>query len=369
VGVEVKWEHHAANVAALAARARAGVSATAGPRAAGEGVAVLVDAAVPTRTDADVAAASRVHATIKSLAMGAGVAGDGHIRSARSAFSHRILVAITVSAALAPGGRASIATACARSTTLELVVEVVCTANRTRGHARMAATFHADRAVCGPAIVRAGLEDTPRDHILDDRVGLKLLVRIILRLRDHLVDLLVQGGSGRTDGLSGYGVLLTVVLAADASLACAGITTAGAASTACEAVGSGVFVVAADATIADTHITTAGRVDPTGKIHAVGVGARLKLLVIARGVLRNGIQISFMGGAAFAAVRGTSVSTALTVLVALKIDSIIIDATLGVHRHADTAAAFVVVIANEVDPAVVANVQPGLRHEPIGLEQ
>jgi len=149
------------------------------------------------------------------------------------------------------------------------------------------------------------------------------------------------------------------MLAAHASFACAGITATRAASAACEAVGSGMVVVATDAAVANAHISAAGRIDAASEIHAVGVGTSLKLLVLARGVLRNGIQVPLMRGAALASMRGTSISATFTVFVTLEIDSIIIETTLGVHWRAKTATALVVIVANVVDPTVIAHMQLG----------
>jgi len=221
----------------------------------------------------------------------------------------------------------------------------------------MATTLHVNWAVRSVAIVRARLQHIPRDHIPDDRVGCELVIEV--RGFHHLVDLLIQRERRRTDGLSGYGVLLTIVLAADTSFACAGITAARAAGAACEAIGSGVFIVAADAALTDAHVSAAGRVDVASEIHTVGVGTRLELLVFARGVRRHRIQVSLVSGAALASVRGTGIPATLAVLVALEIDSIIIDAAFGVHRRAKTATALVVVIANVVVPTVVAHMQLG----------
>jgi len=145
------------DVAALAARAGAGVSAAASASAAGERVAVLIDAAVPTRSDADVTAAGRVYTTVKDLAMRASVAGDGRSRSAFSACGHWVRVAIAVGAARAPGRSASVPAARASRAALEFVVMIVCATDRVCRHTRMPATLHVNWAVRSVAVVRARL--------------------------------------------------------------------------------------------------------------------------------------------------------------------------------------------------------------------
>jgi len=134
MGLETEWKHHTVDIAALAPRARASVSTAASARAAGEGMAILIDAAVPTRSDADITTASGVYTTVEDLAMRACVASDGRGRTALRACRHWVFVAIAVGAARTPGSSASVPATRACRTALELVVMVVCAADRVCRH-------------------------------------------------------------------------------------------------------------------------------------------------------------------------------------------------------------------------------------------
>jgi len=219
----------------------------------------------------------------------------------------------------------------------------------------MATTLHIGRTVRGVAILRAHFHQPFRDEVRDRRPG-PGSARTLL----NLSALLGQEEVRWADGLQSHRVLHTIVLAADAPLACTRIPATRASSATRETVCVRVLIVAACPAFANANTSAAGRVNPAREVHAISVGASLEELILAFGEVRYWVLVAMLVGATLASRSGASVSTTLTVLIALEMNSILIGAAFCIQRHAETTATFMIVSASKVGPIVSAYVQLSL---------